>query len=105
MKKQSVPSRLMGYKDAHIILIDEATASLDVENETMIQTALSRLIKDKTAFIIAHRMRTVAGTDKIVVLADGVVAEQGTPVELYKKNGIYARMVDLQSASGKWKIK
>ena len=92
-------------KDAPIILLDEATASLDVENETMIQTALSRLIKDKTVLIIAHRMRTVAGADKIGVLADGVVAEQGTPDELYKKNGIYARMVDLQSASGKWKIK
>ena len=92
-------------KDAPIILLDEATASLDVENETMIQTALSRLIKDKTVLIIAHRMRTVAGADKIVVLADGVVAEQGIPDELYKKNGIYTRMVDLQSASGKWKIK
>ncbi len=92
-------------KDAPIILLDEATASLDVENETMIQTALSRLIKDKTVLIIAHRMRTVAGADKIAVLADGVVAEQGTPDELYKKNGIYTRMVDLQSASGKWKIK
>lgn len=92
-------------KDAPIILLDEATASLDVENETMIQTALSRLIKDKTVLIIAHRMRTVAGADKIVVLADGVVAEQGTPGELYKKNDIYTRMVDLQSASGKWKIK
>ena len=92
-------------KDAPVILLDEATASLDVENETMIQTALSRLIKDKTVLIIAHRMRTVAGADKIVVLADGVVAEHGTPGELYKKNGIYARMVDLQSASGKWKIK
>ena len=92
-------------KDAPIILLDEATASLDIENETMIQTALSRLIKDKTVLIIAHRMRTVAGADKIAVLADGVVAEQGTPDELYKKNGIYTRMVDLQSASGKWKIK
>lgn len=60
---------------------------------------------NKTVLIIAHRMRTVAGADKIVVLADGVVAEQGTPGELYKKNGIYTRMVDLQSASGKWKIK
>ena len=92
-------------KDAPVILLDEATASLDVENETLIQTALSRLIKDKTVLIIAHRMRTVAGADKIVVLADGVVAEQGVPGELYKKNGIYTRMVDLQSASGKWKIK
>ena len=92
-------------KDAPVILLDEATASLDVENETMIQTALSRLIKDKTVLIIAHRMRTVAGADKIVVLSDGVVAEQGNPSELYKKNGIYARMVDLQTDSGKWEIK
>ena len=92
-------------KDAPVILLDEATASLDVENETMIQSALSRLIKDKTVLVIAHRMRTVAGADKIVVLADGVVSEQGKPNELYNKNGIYARMVDLQSASGKWKIK
>ena len=92
-------------KDAPVILLDEATASLDVENETMIQTALSRLIKDKTVLIIAHRMRTVAGADKIVVLSDGVVAEQGKPSELYKKNGIYARMVDLQSDSSKWEIK
>ena len=92
-------------KDAPVILLDEATASLDVENETMIQSALSRLIKDKTVLVIAHRMRTVAGADKIVVLSDGVVAEQGKPSELYNKNGIYARMVDLQSASGKWKIK
>ena len=92
-------------KDAPVILLDEATASLDVENETMIQSAISRLIKDKTVLVIAHRMRTVAGADKIVVLADGVVAEQGKPSELYNKNGIYARMVDLQSASGKWKIK
>ena len=92
-------------KDAPVILLDEATASLDVENETMIQSALSRLIKDKTVLIIAHRMRTVAGADKIVVLADGVVSEQGVPDELYKKNGIYTHMVDLQSASGKWKIK
>lgn len=92
-------------KDAPVILLDEATASLDVENETMIQTALSRLIKDKTVLIIAHRMRTVAGADKIVVLSDGVVAEQGKPSELYKKNGIYARMVDLQTDSGKWEIK
>ena len=92
-------------KDAPVILLDEATASLDVENETMIQSALSRLIKDKTVLIIAHRMRTVAGADKIVVLSGGVVAEQGVPGELYKKNGIYTRMVDLQSASGKWKIK
>ena len=84
-------------KDAPIILLDEATASLDVENETLIQTALSRLIKNKTVLIIAHRMRTVAGADKIVVLSDGVVAEQGSPSELYAQNGIYTHMADLQT--------
>ena len=91
-------------KDVPIILLDEATASLDVENETLIQTALSRLIKNKTVLVIAHRMRTVAGADKIVVLADGVVAEQGSPAELYKKNGIYTHMVDIQTKSQEWKI-
>lgn len=91
-------------KDAPIILLDEATASLDVENETLIQTALSRLIRNKTVLVIAHRMRTVAGADKIVVLEDGVVAEQGSPDELYKKNGIYTHMVDLQTNSQNWKI-
>ena len=92
-------------KDAPIILLDEATASLDVENETLIQTALSRLIKDKTVLVIAHRMRTVAGADKIVVLSDGVVAEQGSPDELYRQGGIYKHMSDLQSDGGKWQIK
>ena len=86
-------------KDAPIILLDEATASLDVENETAIQEALSRLIRNKTVLIIAHRMRTVAGADKVVVLKDGIVAEQGRPDELYARNGLYAHMVDLQSAS------
>ena len=91
-------------KDAPIILLDEATASLDVENETLIQTALSRLIQNKTVLIIAHRMRTVAGADKIVVLQDGVVAEQGSPDELYARHGIYAHMVDLQTSSQNWTI-
>ena len=91
-------------KDAPIILLDEATASLDVENETAIQEALSRLIKNKTVLIIAHRMRTVAGADKVVVLKDGIVAEQGRPDELYARNGLYAHMVDLQSASQNWTI-
>ncbi len=91
-------------KDAPIILLDEATASLDVENETLIQTALSRLIKNKTVLVIAHRMRTVAGADKIVVLADGVVAEQGAPDALYAQNGIYKHMVDLQKDSQSWVI-
>lgn len=84
-------------KDAPIILLDEATASLDVENETAIQTALSRLIKDKTVLVIAHRMRTVAGADKIVVLSDGVVAEQGTPKELIDNGGIFKKMSDSQT--------
>ncbi len=91
-------------KDAPIILLDEATASLDVENETAIQEALSRLIKNKTVLIIAHRMRTVAGADKVVVLKDGTVAEQGRPDELYARKGVYAHMVDLQSASQNWTI-
>ena len=91
-------------KDAPIILLDEATASLDVENETLIQTALSRLIRNKTVLIIAHRMRTVAGADQIVVLKDGVVAEQGSPKELYAKGGIYAHMVDLQAQGQRWTI-
>lgn len=92
-------------KNAPIILLDEATASLDVENETLIQTALSRLIADRTVLVIAHRMRTVAGADKIVVLADGAVAEEGSPEKLLEKNGIYARMVKLQSESQNWKLK
>lgn len=91
-------------KNAPIILLDEATASLDVENETLIQTALSRLIKDKTVLIIAHRMRTVAGADKIVVLKDGYVAEEGTPQSLLNKNGIFKHMVDLQKQSQSWTI-
>ncbi|MFQ7292480.1 MAG: ABC transporter ATP-binding protein [Monoglobales bacterium] len=89
-------------KNAPIILLDEATASLDVENETLIQTALSRLIKDKTVLVIAHRMRTVSGADKVVVLSDGIVKEQGAPCELIQKNGIYKRMVDLQLISQNW---
>ena len=84
-------------KDAPIVIMDEATASLDAENETEVQTALSALIKDKTVLIIAHRMRTVDGAEKIVVLQGGKVAEQGTPKELKAKGGIYARMSELQS--------
>ena len=75
----------------------EATASLDVENETLIQTALSRLIADRTVLVIAHRIRTVAGADKIVVLSEGTVAEEGAPDKLMKQNGLYARMVKLQT--------
>lgn len=85
-------------KDAPVVLLDEATASLDAENETYIQEAISRLIKNKTVIIIAHRMRTVSGADKIVVIDGGHVAETGKPSELIKKNGIYARMVRLQTS-------
>lgn len=91
-------------KNAPIILLDEATASLDVENETLIQTALSRLIKDKTVLVIAHRMRTVESADKIVVLSNGSIAESGAPEELMKNNGIFKHMVDLQTASQNWTI-
>ena len=91
-------------KDAPIILLDEATASLDVENETAIQEALSRLIKNKTVLIIAHRMRTVSSADKIVVLKDGAVAEQGSPAQLLHKGGIFAHMVQLQTKSQGWSL-
>ena len=91
-------------KDAPVILLDEATASLDVDNETEIQNAISRLVKGKTVLIIAHRMRTVEAADSIVVLSDGIVAENGTHEELMKENGLYRRLVDLQTASANWKL-
>lgn len=91
-------------KDAPIILLDEATASLDVDNETLIQEALSRLIRNKTVMIIAHRMRTVADADKIVVLKDGVVAEQGTPEKLKEQNGIYTDMFEKQMQAAGWQL-
>ena len=91
-------------KDSPVILLDEATASLDAENETHIQRAISRLVKGKTVLIIAHRMRTVEGADKLVLLKDGKVAEQGSPEELLAKGGIYAKMCKLQQQSGEWHI-
>ena len=91
-------------KNAPIILLDEATASLDVDNETLVQEALSKLIKNKTVMIIAHRMRTIAEADRIVVLKDGVVAEMGSPEELMKQNGIYKHMVSTQLAAAEWKL-
>ena len=91
-------------KDAPIILLDEATASLDVENETAIQKALSRLIWNKTVLIIVHRMRTVSGADQIVVLKDGTVAEQDLPAELLQLGGIFARMVQCQTESQNWTL-
>ena len=91
-------------KDAPIVLLDEATASLDVENETRVQGALSRLLAGKTVLVIAHRMRTVAGADHIVVLKDGRVAEQGSPSELMDRGGLFRRMVELQSESARWQL-
>jgi ATP-binding cassette subfamily B protein len=91
-------------KDAPVILLDEATASLDAENETAIQEALSRLIKNKTVMIIAHRMRTIANADHIVVLKDGVVAEQGSPKQLSGYDSIYSRMLKQQTVSLNWKM-
>jgi len=90
-------------KDAPIILMDEATASLDVDNESMIQESISKLIENKTVLIIAHRMRTVDGVDQIVVLKDGVVFEQGKPQDLKQQNGIYKHMVEMQMQSHNWK--
>ena len=91
-------------KDAPIVLLDEATASLDVENETKVQGALSRLLAGKTVLVIAHRMRTVAGADHIVVLKDGSVVEQGAPQELMAKGGLFRHMVELQSESPQWQL-
>lgn len=91
-------------KNAPIILLDEATASLDVENESLIQSAISRLIQDKTVLVIAHRMRTVAGADKVVVLANGIVEEQGSPDTLLQHDGLYSRMVKLQTESQTWSL-
>lgn len=91
-------------KDAPVILLDEATASLDVENESAVQEALSRLLQGKTVLVIAHRMRTVAGADHIVVLENGCVAQQGTPEELLAQGGLYRRMVELQKETSQWKL-
>ena len=87
------------------MLLDEATASLDVENETKVQGALSRLLSGKTVLVIAHRMRTVEAADKIVVLKDGKIAEEGSPKDLYQReNGIFRRMAELQSKSAAWSV-
>ena len=89
-------------KDAPIILLDEATAALDPENETLIQHAISTLIKDKTVIVIAHRLRTVENADKIIVLNKGTIAETGTHAELMEKGGIYREMYRLQRESEEW---
>ncbi len=92
-------------KDAPVVLLDEATASLDVENESQVQRALSRLLAGKTVLVIAHRMRTVMGADKVVVLKDGAVAEQGAPDDLVRREGgLFRRMVELQGAAADWRV-
>ena len=91
-------------KDAPIILLDEASASLDVENETVIQEALSRLIRNKTVIVIAHRMRTVSGADKIVVLSGGTIVEEGRPAELMQNQGFFAFMTRAQTEGQNWAI-
>ena len=91
-------------KDSPVILLDEATASLDAENETEIQEAISKLVKNKTVLIIAHRMRTVTNADKIVLLKDGVVKEQGNPKELLEKDSIFKDMVQKQQESLEWNL-
>ena len=91
-------------KDAPVVLLDEATASLDVENESAVQAALSRLLRGKTVLVIAHRMRTVAGAEHIVVLEEGRVVQQGAPAELMEAGGLYRRMVELQSESARWQL-
>ena len=103
-ERQRISIARARLKNAPIVLLDEATASLDVENETKVQGALSRLLAGKTVLGIAHRMRTVAGADHIVVLENGHVAEQGTPAELMGKGGLYRRMVELQSHSAQWQL-
>ena len=91
-------------QNSPIILLDEASASLDVESETFVQKALSRLIANRTVIMIAHRMRTIANASKLIVLEDGHVVEQGTPEQLLRKEGVYQRMVDLQKMSNEWKL-
>ena len=91
-------------KDAPIILLDEATASLDPENEVLIQSAISRLIKGKTVLVIAHRLRTIADADQILVLNNGKIEEAGTHEQLMSKNGLYQHLYQIQSKSQKWVV-
>ena len=91
-------------KDAPKVLLDEATASLDAKNETIVQEAISNATKGKTVIVIAHRMRTIENADKVIILNEGKVAEEGNPQELIKKNGQFAKMVSLQKESANFNI-
>ena len=91
-------------KDAPIVLLDEATASLDPENEVLIQAAISELVKDRTVIVIAHRLKTIAGADQIIVLEDGKLSEQGTHQELIEKNGLYKKLFTIQQDSLGWSV-
>lgn len=103
-ERQRISIARASLKGAPIVLLDEATASLDVENETGVQQALSRLLAGKTVIVIAHRMRTVTNADKVVVLDSGRVVEQGTPTGLMERDGLFARMVRLQQESAQWAL-
>ena len=101
-EKQRISIALALLKDAPIVLLDEATASLDPENEVLIQQAISALVAEKTVIVIAHRLQSIMSADNIVVLDEGQVAEQGTHEELLKRNGIYARLWAEQSQAASW---
>ena len=104
-KRQRISIARALLKNAPIVLLDEATASLDVENESKVQSALSRLLKGKTVLVIAHRMRTVENADKIVVLKDGKAYEEGSPSQLKAKEGsLFVKMHDLQAKEAKWSV-
>ena len=103
-EKQRISIARALLKNAPIILLDEATASLDPENEVLVQKAIAKLVEGKTVIMIAHRMRTIANASKLIVLEDGHVVEQGTPEQLLGKEGVYQRMVDLQKMSNEWKL-
>ena len=104
-EKQQISIARVLSKDAPIVLLDEATASLDPENEVLIQSAISELVFDKTVIIVAHRLQSIMNADQIVVLDDGNVRETGTHTELLEKDGMYAHLWQEQSRAGNWSIK
>ena len=103
-ERQRISIARVLLKDAPIVLLDEATASLDAENETIVQEAISNATKGKTVIVIAHRMRTIENADKVIVLNEGKVVEEGNPQELIKKNGQFTKMVSLQKEAANFNI-